>query len=110
MRAFDATLKPVTSAIDALEKDLTHLPTNVMDSANPLTRDFIAARLGYAAQRYDTESRQNQVIAQLLELQVRQSNTSAERQTTAPLLWQSILRFTRRESETALFPPPHRSD
>jgi len=79
VRAFDATLKPVTAAIDGLEKNLVHLPANVTDSAHPLPRDFIAARLGYAAQRYDAESRQNQVIAQLLELQVRQSNTSAER-------------------------------
>ena len=69
VRAFDAALKPVTSDIDALEK---HISPVIQPS-------FIAARLAYAAQRYDLESRQNQVIAQLLELQVRESNTSAER-------------------------------
>ena len=69
VRAFDAALKPVTSDIDKLEKQISPL----------IEPSFIAARLTYSAQRYDTESRQNQVIAQLLELQVRQSNTSAER-------------------------------
>ena len=42
-------------------------------------RDFIAARLRYSAARYDAEARLNQVIGSLLELQVRQSNTTAER-------------------------------
>ena len=69
VRAFDATLKPVTADIEALEK---HIAPEIEPS-------FVAARLTYSAQRYDAESRQNQVIAQLLELQVRQSNTSAER-------------------------------
>jgi hypothetical protein len=77
VRAFDATLKPVTSAIATLEKELNTAPANPA-AADPLARDFISARLTYAAQRYDTESRQNQVIAQLYELQVRKSNTSAE--------------------------------
>jgi len=80
VRSFDATLKPVTSAIDAMEKEFSHWPANAMDSPDLLRpRDFIAARLAYAAQRYEAESRQNQLIAQLLELQVRQSNISAER-------------------------------
>ena len=69
VRAFDAALKPVTSDIETLEK---HISPGIEPS-------FIAARLAYSAQRYDVESRQNQVIAQLLELQVRQSNISAER-------------------------------
>jgi len=79
IRDFDATLKPVTSAIDTLEKELSRLPITMNGAPNPLTRVFIPARLAYSAQRYDLEARQNQVIAQLLELQVRQSNVSAER-------------------------------
>jgi len=74
VRAFDANLKPILGAIDAMEKSFVQLP----ESAAGAHRDFIAARLVCAALRYDTESRQNQVIAQLLELQVRQSNISAE--------------------------------
>jgi hypothetical protein len=42
-------------------------------------RDFTAARLRYAAARYDAEARLNQAIASLYELQVRQGNYSAER-------------------------------
>ncbi len=81
VRASDAALKPVISAIDAMEKSLIHRApiAAASDAANPLIRDFIASRLTCAALRYDSESRQNQVIAQLLELQVRQSNVSAER-------------------------------
>jgi hypothetical protein len=44
-----------------------------------LNRDFIAARLRYTGLRYNAESRLNQAIANLYELQVRQSNISAER-------------------------------
>jgi hypothetical protein len=81
VRTFDTALKPVTSAIDAMERELTAGPATATspDAPSPVARDFIYARLNYAAQRYETESRQNQVIAQLYELQVRQSNTSAER-------------------------------
>ena len=69
VRAFDAALRPITTEIDALEK---HISPVIVPS-------FVAARLTYSAQRYDAESHQNQVIAQLLEIQVRQSNASAER-------------------------------
>jgi hypothetical protein len=69
VREFDAVLKPVTSGIDALEKHISPL----------IAPSFVAARLAFSAERYEAESRQNQVIAQLLELQVRQSNVSAER-------------------------------
>ena len=77
VHAFDATLKPITAALDTVEKELTATPANPT-GADPLARDFIASRLSYAGQRYDTESRQNQAIAQLYELQVRKSNASAE--------------------------------
>jgi hypothetical protein len=77
VRAFDATLKPVTTTVDVLDKELAR--ASAAGYGEGLLRDFTAARLGFAAQRYDLESRQNQVIAQLYELQVRQSNLSAER-------------------------------
>ena len=44
-----------------------------------MTRDFTVARLRYTAQRYEAEARLNQAIANLLELQVRKNNISAER-------------------------------
>jgi hypothetical protein len=45
-------------------------------------RDFTAARLRYASQRYDAEAILNQSIANLYELQVRKNNISAERHRT----------------------------
>jgi hypothetical protein len=44
-----------------------------------LVRDVTAARLRYTAARYDVEARLNQAVANLYELQVRQSNMAAER-------------------------------
>jgi hypothetical protein len=71
--AFDAATKPVNQVIDTTEDALQSQP------ASPAKRDFTAARLRYAAQRYDTEARLNQAIASLYELQVRKNNISAER-------------------------------
>ncbi len=42
-------------------------------------RGFSAARLRYTAARYDAESRLNQAVAGIYELQVRQNNFTAER-------------------------------
>jgi Domain of unknown function (DUF4337) len=70
--AFDDATKPVNQAIDQLEKSLA-------GGDKSLTRDFTVARLRYTAARYDAEARLNQTIANLLELQVRQNNISAER-------------------------------
>ena len=72
--AFDAATKPANQVIDAAETVLEHPGVPVA-----LHRDFIAARLRFAALRYDTEARLNQVIATLYELQVRKNNLSAER-------------------------------
>jgi hypothetical protein len=72
--AFDELLQPITRAIEALEKQLAQAPGGAA-----LRRDFAAARLAYTAQRYDTEARLNQVVAELFDLQVRKSNLSAER-------------------------------
>jgi hypothetical protein len=72
--ALDATLKPISQAVDRIEKQLAAAP-----SSDTLPRDFTAARLRILAARYDAESRLNQAIANLYELQVRKSNFLAER-------------------------------
>ncbi len=71
--AFDAATKPVNQVIGAAEAALQSQP------ASPAKRDFTAARIRFAASRYDTEARLNQAIASLYELQVRKNNISAER-------------------------------
>jgi len=71
-QAFDALLTPINRAVDQMESLLSKV-TGTAD------RDFTIARLRYAAARYDAESRLNQAVANLYELQVRQSNMSAER-------------------------------
>lgn len=74
-RAFDNLLHPVVTGGDRLG--------DALDSAGSarreLRRDFATLRLRYSALRYDAEARLNQSIAVLHELQVRQSNLSAER-------------------------------
>jgi hypothetical protein len=71
-QAFDALLTPLNRAIDDMDGLLSQI-------GEVPERDFTTARLRYAAARYDAESRLNQAIANLYELQVRQSNLSAER-------------------------------
>jgi hypothetical protein len=72
VQAFDELLKPLNRTIDQIE--------NLVSQAAALpNRDFIAARLRYSGSRYDAESRLNQAVANVYELQVRQSNLSAER-------------------------------
>ncbi len=44
-----------------------------------MRRDVAFARIRYNAARYDAEARLNQAVANLLELQVRKANVSAER-------------------------------
>jgi hypothetical protein len=68
--AFDAAVRPASKAVEQLESE---------SAGRPNHRDVVAARLRYMAQRYDTESRLNQAIANLYELQVRKSNFTAER-------------------------------
>ncbi|HUJ45102.1 MAG TPA: DUF4337 family protein [Opitutaceae bacterium] len=74
-RAFDDTLRPIISAGDRLGDVLE--PTTTEHRA--LSKEFTVLRLRYSALRYDAEARLNQAIANLHELQVRQSNLSAER-------------------------------
>jgi len=71
-QAFDHTLKPLNEAVDALEK-------HQANASAEISRSLTAARLRFTAARYDAEARLNQAIANLYELQVRQSNASAER-------------------------------
>ena len=85
-QAFDTATKPVNSTIDQLENLVTKAAVGpqATSAAAPapsasLKRDFTAARMRYAAQRYEIEARLNQAIANLYELQVRKSNISAER-------------------------------
>ncbi|HTY88825.1 MAG TPA: DUF4337 family protein [Candidatus Acidoferrum sp.] len=71
-RDFDAALAPANQALAELEKSL---PAGDKSAA----RDLTAAQMRYAALRYDAEARLNQSVANLLELQVRKANLSAER-------------------------------
>ncbi len=82
-QAYDAATKPVNQAIDQMDNLLGRETTLRQEpgAGGPgpsLVRDFTAARLRYAALRYEIEARLNQTIANLYELQVRKSNISAE--------------------------------
>jgi hypothetical protein len=68
--AYDAATGPASKTVAQLEGE---------SAGRPNHRDVVAARLRYTAQRYDTEARLNQAIANLYELQVRKSNLTAER-------------------------------
>ena len=70
--ALDAATGPVTKVIDQIDARLAREPKTAR-------LDFTAARLRFAAQRYEGEARSNQAIGSLYELQVRKSNLSAER-------------------------------
>lgn len=74
--AFDAATKPVNQAIDKLEQ---LFEKTFAGGDRTALRDFTAARIRYAAARYDAEARLNQAVAYVLELQVRKSNIAAER-------------------------------
>jgi len=84
-QAYDATTKPINDTIDKLENLLARQAALVQvksggpGSGSSIARDFTAARLRYASQRYENEARLNQAIATFYELQVRKSNISAER-------------------------------
>ena len=73
VRAFDERLRPVITGGDQLG--------DAIDASGPpaLRRDFTRMRLTYAALRYDAEAALNRAVAGLYEVQVRQSNLTAER-------------------------------
>ncbi|MEI8290056.1 MAG: DUF4337 family protein [Verrucomicrobiota bacterium] len=70
--AFDSATKTINKVSDKLDETL-------MKGDRSTFRDFSAARLRYAAARYDTEAKLNQAVAGVYELQVRKGNISAER-------------------------------
>lgn len=73
VRAFDEKLRPVITGGDRLGEAIDA-------SGSPaLRRDFTRLRLGYSALRYDAEAALNRAVAGLFEVQVRQSNLTAER-------------------------------
>ncbi len=74
-RDFDSLLQPVVRGGDRLG--------DAIEAARPvqkdLRRDFAELRLRYSALRYDAEAALNRAVASLYEVQVRQSNLTAER-------------------------------
>lgn len=72
-QAFDSAVKPFTQFVEQVDKAVARASTPDQ------RRDLTAARLRFNAARYDAEARLNQAIANLLELQVRKGNISAER-------------------------------
>ena len=70
--AFEAASSPLLRELERMEREL---PKGDRDAA----RDFAGMRMKVNASRYDSEARLNQVIAELLELQVRKVNLAAER-------------------------------
>ena len=72
-QAFDELTRPVNQLVDKVESRLAK------QAAVGVTRSFTAARLRYAGARYEVEARLNQALANLIELQVRRSNMTAER-------------------------------
>jgi len=90
-QAFDAATKPFNNVMEKAEDLLARLMGSLQASNSTpelaraagaiagLSRDFTAASLRYAAQRYEVEARLNQAIADYYELQVRRSNIAAER-------------------------------
>ncbi len=69
---FDSATKTINKTSDKLDETLA-------SGDKTIFRSFSAARLRYTAARYDAESRLNMAVASIYELQVRQSNISAER-------------------------------
>jgi Domain of unknown function (DUF4337) len=74
-RAFDDAVHPIAKLSDQVDAELSaHRVEHVA-----LARDFTALRLRFTALRYEAEARLNQAVAQLLEVQVKKSNLSADR-------------------------------
>jgi hypothetical protein len=70
--AFDNATKTINKTSDKLDEAL-------MFGDKATFRAFSAARLRYAATRYETEAKLNQTVAGIYELQVRQGNATAEK-------------------------------
>ncbi len=76
-QSFDAAIKPANELSDLFLQLAAQLPFNAANTG--LRRDITVLRLRYLIRRYDAEARLNQRIANLVELQVRKSNLTAER-------------------------------
>lgn len=74
-RAFDDTLRPIITQGDRLGDAIDASA----DAKKSLGRDFAVLRLSYSSMRYDAEAKLNQSIARLYDVQVRQTNLTAER-------------------------------
>ena len=74
-RAFDDTLRPTITQGDRLGDAIDAS----VDAKKSLGRDFAVLRLSYSSMRYDAEAKLNQSIARLYDVQVRQTNLTAER-------------------------------
>ncbi len=72
-RKFDAAVKPINTQVDRLN-DLISGAAGL----GPQRQAFAAARLRFSAARYEAEARLNQTVGYLYELEVRQSNESAD--------------------------------
>lgn len=74
-RSFDATLHPIVTQGDRLGEAIDASAA----AKKTLGRDFAVLRLSYSSMRYDAEAKLNQSIARLYDVQVRQTNLTAER-------------------------------
>lgn len=74
-RSFDATLHPIVTQGDRLGEAIDASAA----AKQSLGRDFAILRLSYSSMRYDAEAKLNQSIARLYDVQVRQTNLTAER-------------------------------
>ena len=73
-RKFDAAVKPINTLIDRLDDWIARAA-----ALGPQRQAFAAARLRFTAMRYEAEARLNQTVGYLYELEIRQSNVSADR-------------------------------
>lgn len=74
-RAFDDTLRPIVTHGDRLGEAIDATAATRKSHG----RDFAVLRLSYSSMRYDAEAKLNQSIARLYDVQVRQTNLTAER-------------------------------
>ena len=76
----DAILQPILKAQDKMQAFvLASSSAPAATGVVSLKRSLVAAKLAFAAHRYDAEARLNQTLAEVYELQVRLSNLSSDR-------------------------------
>jgi hypothetical protein len=77
--ALDRAMGELSEGLNQWERGLERQLTMSPETVRPLWRDFAAARMHLDALRLDAEAKLSRPVADLLELQVRQSNRDAER-------------------------------